>query len=159
MNSNFNQHFERIKELRALLNKANYSYYVLDSPEIDDAVYDQLYRELIEIENIHPSLITDDSPSQRLGGIPSKGFKNVEHNIPLLSLDNAFNVNEVEAWYGRISKLISSENKNIKKVDDPELICELKIDGNAIALRYENGILTRALTLSLIHISEPTRPY
>ena len=146
MNSNFNQHFERIKELRALLNKANYSYYVLDSPEIDDAVYDQLYRELIEIENIHPSLITDDSPSQRLGGIPSKGFKNVEHNIPLLSLDNAFNVNEVEAWYGRISKLISSENKNIKKVDDPELICELKIDGNAISLRYENGILTRAAT-------------
>ena len=146
MNSNFNQHFERIKELRALLNKANYSYYVLDSPEIDDAVYDQLYRELIEIENIHPSLITDDSPSQRLGGIPSKGFKNVEHNIPLLSLDNAFNVNEVEAWYGRISRLISSENKNIKKVDDPELICELKIDGNAISLRYENGILTRAAT-------------
>ena len=146
MNSNFNQHFERIKELRALLNKANYSYYVLDSPEIDDAVYDQLYRELIEIENIHPSLITDDSPSQRLGGVPSKGFKNVEHNIPLLSLDNAFNVNEVEAWYGRISKFISSENKNIKKVDDPELICELKIDGNAISLRYENGILTRAAT-------------
>ena len=146
MNSNFNQHFERIKELRALLNKANYSYYVLDSPEIDDAVYDQLYRELIEIENIHPSLITDDSPSQRLGGVPSKGFKNVEHNIPLLSLDNAFNLNEVESWYGRISKLISSENKNIKKVDDPELICELKIDGNAISLRYENGILTRAAT-------------
>ena len=146
MNSNFNQHFERIKELRALLNKANYSYYVLDSPEIDDAVYDQLYRELIEIENIHPSLITDDSPSQRLGGVPSKGFKNVEHNIPLLSLDNAFNVNEVEAWYGRISKLISSENTNIKKVDYPELICELKIDGNAISLRYENGILTRAAT-------------
>jgi len=146
VNSNLNQHYERAKELRALLNKANYSYYVLDSPEIDDAVYDQLYRELIEIENIHPSLITDDSPSQRLGGIPSKGFKNVEHNIPLLSLDNAFNVNEVEAWYGRISKLISSENKNIKKVDDPELICELKIDGNAISLRYENGILTRAAT-------------
>ncbi len=146
MNSNFNQHFERIKELRALLNKANYSYYVLDSPEIDDAVYDQLYRELIEIENIHPSLITDDSPSQRLGGVPSKGFKNVEHNIPLLSLDNAFNLNEVESWYGRISKLISSENKNIKKIDDPELICELKIDGNAISLRYENGILTRAAT-------------
>ena len=102
MNSNLNQHSERAKELRALLNKAKYSYYVLDSPEIDDAVYDQLYRELIEIENIHPSLITDDSPSQRLGGIPSKGFKNVEHNIPLLSLDNAFNVDELEAWYARV---------------------------------------------------------
>jgi len=146
VNSNLNQHYKRAKELRALLNKANYSYYVLDAPEIADAVYDQLYRELIEIENIHPSLITDDSPSQRLGGIPSKGFKNVEHNIPLLSLDNAFNVNELEAWYERISKLISSDNKNIKEDDNPELICELKIDGNAISLRYENGILTRAAT-------------
>ncbi len=146
MNSNLNQNSERAKELRALLNKANYSYYVLDSPEIDDAVYDQLYRELIEIENIHPSLVTDDSPSQRLGGIPSKGFKNIEHDIPLLSLDNAFNVNELEVWYARISKLLSSENKNIKEVYNPELICELKIDGNAISLRYENGILTRAAT-------------
>ncbi len=146
MNSNLNQHYERAKELRALLNKANYSYYVLDAPEIEDPVYDQLYRELIEIENIHPSLITDDSPSQRLGGIASKGFKNVEHNIPLLSLDNAFNVKELEAWYARISKLISSENKTVKQFDNPELICELKIDGNAISLRYENGILTKAAT-------------
>ncbi len=146
MNSNLNQHYKRAKELRALLNKANYSYYVLDSPEIDDAVYDQLYRELIEIENIHPSLITDDSPSQRLGGVPSTGFKNVGHNIPLLSLDNAFNVNELKTWYARIKKLISSENKNFKEDDNPELICELKIDGNAISLRYENGILTRAAT-------------
>ncbi len=146
MNSNLNQHYERAKELRALLNKANYSYYVLDAPEINDAVYDQLYRELIEIENIHPSLITDDSPSQRLGGIPSKGFKNVEHHIPLLSLDNAFNINELKAWYERIRKLIVSDNQNILEVDNPELICELKIDGNAISLRYENGILTRAAT-------------
>ncbi|WP_413678789.1 NAD-dependent DNA ligase LigA [Prochlorococcus sp. MIT 0916] len=146
MNSNLNQHYERAKELRALLNKANYSYYVLDAPEMVDAVYDQLYRELIEIENIHPSLITDDSPSQRLGGIPSTGFKNVDHNIPLLSLDNAFNVNELKAWHSRIRKLISSENKNFKEDDNPELICELKIDGNAISLRYENGILTRAAT-------------
>ncbi|WP_269623879.1 NAD-dependent DNA ligase LigA [Prochlorococcus marinus] len=146
MISNLNQHFERAKELRALLNKANYSYYVLDAPEIDDSVYDQLYRELIEIENSYPSLITNDSPSQRLGGIPSKGFKNVDHNIPLLSLDNAFNVNELKAWYAKIRKLISSDNKNIKEIDNPELICELKIDGNAISLRYENGILTRAAT-------------
>ena len=145
-NSNLNQNFERAKELRALLNKANYSYYVLDAPEIDDAIYDQLYRELIEIENIHPSLITNDSPSQRLGNFPSKGFKNIEHNIPLLSLDNAFNVNELESWYAKIKKLINLENKNIKEVDDPELICELKIDGDAISLSYENGVLTKAAT-------------
>ncbi len=146
MNSNYNQHYERAKELRALLNKANYSYYVLDTPEITDAVYDQLYRELIEIENIHPSLITNDSPSQRLGGIPSKGFKSVDHNIPLLSLDNAFNINELAAWYTKIGKLISSDNTKIKEIQNPELICELKIDGNAISLRYENGILTKAAT-------------
>ena len=91
MNSNLNQHYERAKELRALLNKANYSYYVLDAPEIDDAVYDQLYRELIEIENIQPSLITDDSPSQRLGGIPSTGFKNIDHNIEDLRHKRHFN--------------------------------------------------------------------
>ena len=145
MNSNLNKNFERAKELRALLNKANYSYYVLDAPEIDDAIYDQLYRELIEIENIHPSLITDDSPSQRLGSIPSKGFKNVEHNIPLLSLDNAFNVDELKAWYKRVSKLINSD-KNIKEVINPKLICELKIDGNAISLNYENGILKKGAT-------------
>ncbi len=146
MNSNLNKYYERAKELRALLNKANYSYYVLDTPDIEDAIYDQLYRELIEIENIHPSLITNDSPSQRLGGVPSKGFKNIKHNIPLLSLDNAFNINELEAWYSRIKKLINSQNKNTKEFDNPELICELKIDGNAISLRYENGILTKAAT-------------
>ena len=83
MNSKFNQYSERAKELRALLNKANHSYYVLDSPEIADSVYDQLYRELLELENIEPSLIEADSPSQRLGGIPSKGFKSIDHNIPL----------------------------------------------------------------------------
>ena len=92
MNSQFNQYSERAKELRALLNKANHSYYVLDCPEIADAVYDQLYRELIEIEKAHPSLITDDSPSQRLGGIPSKGFKSIIHIMPLLSLDNALEI-------------------------------------------------------------------
>ena len=146
MTSIFNQHAERAKELRALLNKANYSYYVLDAPEIADTVYDQLYRELIEIENIHPSLITDDSPSQRLGGIPSKGFKNVDHNIPLLSLVNAFNIDELAAWYKKTGKLINSENQTIKEVQNPELICELKIDGTAISLRYENGTLTKAAT-------------
>ncbi len=146
MNSNFDKYSERAKELRALLNKANHSYYVLDSPEIADSIYDQLYRELIEIEKNNPLLITSDSPSQRLGGIPSGGFKSINHNIPLLSLDNAFNIDELKAWYSKNIKLICSEKKDIKSVENPELICELKIDGNAIALRYENGILTNAAT-------------
>ena len=146
MNSNLNKYSARAKELRALLNKANHSYYVLDSPEIADSIYDQLYRELIEIEDIYPSLITDDSPSQRLGGIPSKGFKSIDHNIPLLSLDNAFNIDELKAWYLKITKLINLDDTTIKNIQRPELICELKIDGNAISLRYENGILTNAAT-------------
>ncbi len=146
MNSKSNQYSERAKELRALLNKANHSYYVLDSPEIADSIYDQLYRELIEIENLNPALITPDSPSQRLGGIPSKGFKSIDHSIPLLSLDNAFNINELKSWYSKVTKLINSENKTLNDYKNPELICELKIDGNAIALRYENGILTKAAT-------------
>ncbi len=146
MNSKNNQFSDRAKELRALLNKANHSYYVLDSPEIADSVYDQLYRELIEIESINPSLITADSPSQRLGGIPSKGFTNVDHSIPLLSLDNAFNIDELKAWYFKAIKLISSEDTIRNQSKSPHLICELKIDGNAISLRYENGILTSAAT-------------
>ena len=146
MNLNLNKYSERAKELRALLNKANHSYYVLNAPEITDSVYDQLYRELIEIENINSSLITPDSPSQRLGGIPSKGFKSIDHEIPLLSLDNAFNLDELKIWHTKVSKLISSEGKEINNLESPELICELKIDGNAIALRYENGILTSAAT-------------
>ena len=146
MNSNFNQNAERAKELRALLNKANYSYYVLDAPEIADSIYDQLYRELIEIENNNPSIITVDSPSQRLGGIPSKGFKSFNHNIPLLSLDNAFNIDELKAWYSKITKLINSEETSEKEFRAPQLICELKIDGNAISLRYENGILINGAT-------------
>ena len=146
MKTKFNQFSERAKELRALLNKANHSYYVLDSPEIADSIYDQLYRELIEIENNNPALITADSPSQRLGGIPSKGFKSIDHNIPLLSLDNAFNIDELNAWHTKITKLIDSEDKTKNGFEKPELICELKIDGNAISLRYENGILTNAAT-------------
>ena len=146
MNLKFNQYSQRAKELRSLLNKANHSYYVLDSPEIADSIYDQLYRELIEIENTNPSLITADSPSQRLGGIPSKGFKSIDHKIPLLSLDNAFNIDELKTWHAKITKLIGSENQADNIIKKTELICELKIDGNAISLRYEDGILTNAAT-------------
>ncbi len=146
MNQNLNNFSKRAKELRALLNKANHSYYVLDSPEIADSIYDQLYRELIEIENINPSLIRSDSPSQRLGGISSKGFKSIDHNIPLLSLDNAFNLDELKVWYSKVNKLINAEDKTINEIKNPLLICELKIDGNAISLRYENGVLTNAAT-------------
>ncbi len=146
MESNFNYLAERAKELRDLLNKANHSYYVLDSPYMEDGIYDQLYRELTNIEYNNPSLVTSDSPSQRLGGNASSGFKSIHHNIPLLSLDNAFNLKELKAWHERTNKLIKKEIKDQKDAHQLELTCELKIDGNAIALTYENGILTKAAT-------------
>ncbi len=130
-------HSQRALELRNLLNKANHAYYILDSPFIEDAVYDRLYRELLEIEAQNPLLVTPDSPSQRLGGKPSKGFKSVKHRIPLQSLENAFNFNELEAWHSKIQKNIDQTLN---------MVCELKIDGNALALSYSNGILTKATT-------------
>ena len=120
VNSNLNQHYERAKELRALLNKANYSYYVLDAPEINDTVYDQLYRELIEIESINPSLVSPDSPSQRLGGIPSKGFKSINHKIPLLSLDNLV---ENKIFGAREThRIVISTHEEVAPMAPPKLI-------------------------------------
>ena len=133
----FFNHSKRASELRDLLNKANHAYYTLDSPFIEDAVYDHLYRELLEIEALDPSLITLDSPSQRLGGKPAKGFKSVKHRIPLQSLENAFDFNELQAWHSKIQKPLDQTIR---------MVCELKIDGNALALSYSNGILTKATT-------------
>ena len=128
---------ERISELRKLLNKASHAYYVLDEPFIEDVVFDQLYRELIELEKIYPSLVTLDSPSQRLGSEPSLNFHSIKHRIPLLSLDNAFNFNELTNWHVRLYKLLKQSF---------DLTCELKIDGNALALSYINGTLQNAAT-------------
>ena len=89
---------ERSTELRELLNRAAHAYYVLDAPVMEDAVYDRLYRELLELEQANPSLRTSDSPTQRVGGAPADGFSSVEHRIGLLSLDNAFNRDDLSAW-------------------------------------------------------------
>ena len=85
-----NQDQARASELRRLLSHAAHAYYVLDAPELEDPVYDRLYRELLELEAAHPELITPDSPTQLVGGTPAAAFSSVEHRIPLLSLDNAF---------------------------------------------------------------------
>ncbi len=135
---------QRASELKKVLNTANYEYYVLDSPSIEDAVYDQLYRELLALERSNPNLITLDSPSQRLGGLPANNFQSVQHKIPLLSLDNAFNFEELKDWNLRIQKLLEKELSQEKDMD--EMISELKIDGNAIALSYVDGLLIRAAT-------------
>ncbi len=134
----------RIIELKKIIDNANYAYYTLDMPEIEDSIYDSLYKELIEIEEKYPSLKTIDSPTNRLGGKISDGFEKLTHTIPLYSLDNAFNSNEVNNWLIKIEKLLSqdkdsSATKNL-------LVAELKIDGNALALKYQNGVLVSAAT-------------
>ena len=134
----------RIIELKKLIDNANYSYYTLDKPEIEDSLYDSLYRELINIENNFPKLKTEDSPTNRLGGQISKGFEKVIHSIPLYSLDNAFNYKELKDWINKIKKLLKEKDQT--DIDNNFLIAELKIDGNALALKYENGILKNAAT-------------
>ena len=131
----------RASELRDLLNRAAHAYYVLDAPVMEDPVYDRLYRELLDLENADASLISADSPTQRVGGAPAAGFSSVRHRIGLLSLDNAFNTDELEAWYGRLLKVLDREPSTALP-----MVGELKIDGNALALSYENGVLVRAAT-------------
>jgi DNA ligase (NAD+) len=129
---------ERIEKLRAEINHHNYRYYVLDSPEISDAEYDELMRELKQLEEKYPQFLTPDSPTQRVGAAPVEAFGVVEHRFPLLSLGNAFSNDELAAWYKRTSKLITGE-----KFD---FACEHKIDGLAVALTYVNSRLTTGAT-------------
>ena len=131
----------RAEELRRLLIHAAHSYYVLDAPALEDAVYDQLYRELLELEQAHPELISADSPSQRVGGAPAAGFQSVTHRLGMQSLDNAFNNQELDSWYARLQKLLEREETSALA-----LVGELKIDGNALAISYEAGVLVRAAT-------------
>ena len=127
---------ERINFLRNELNKYSYNYYVLDNPLISDFEYDKLFTELKELEEKHPELITPDSPTQRVGGI-SSGFEEVKHKYRLYSLDNTYNYDELRKWYDRVTKECG---------DNVELVCELKIDGLAIALTYHNGLFVKGAT-------------
>jgi len=129
---------ERIEKLKAEINHHNYRYYVLDSPEVSDAEYDGLMRELQKLEEKYPQFLTPDSPTQRVGAAPVEAFGVVEHRLPLLSLANAFSREELVAWYKRVSKLLGGE-----KFD---LVGEHKIDGLAVALTYTDGKLTTGAT-------------
>ena len=129
---------QRAKELRRELNYHNHRYYTLDDPVISDGQYDLLLRELREIEAEHPELLTADSPTQRVGGEPSSAFAEVEHSRPMLSLGNAFDFDELAAWHRRISGLLDDESF--------DMVCELKIDGLAVNLTYEDGVLVRGAT-------------
>ena len=137
---------QRARELRTLLNTAAHAYYVLDAPVMEDPVYDRLYRELLDLESAHPQLTSADSPTQRVGGSPAEGFRSVRHRIGLLSLDNAFDTSELTAWYDRLLRVLDREPDAGHDRPALAMVGELKIDGNALALSYRNGVLVRAAT-------------
>lgn len=126
----------RIEHLRDEINKYAYNYYVLDNPLISDFEYDKLYKELEELEKQNPELVTPDSPTQRVGGV-SSSFEEVKHKYRLYSLDNTYNYDELKKWYERVTKECGVNQ---------ELVCELKIDGLAIALSYKDGYFVKGAT-------------
>ncbi len=130
---------ERLERLRQLLRYHSYRYHVLDDPEVSDAEYDGLMEELKELEAAHPELVTPDSPTQRVGAEPLPEFEKVEHQRPLLSLDNAFDEEEVRAWEKRVRRLLG-DDVNLSYTVEP------KIDGLAVSLIYEDGLLVQGAT-------------
>jgi len=129
---------KRADELRREINTHNHSYYVLDNSTISDAEYDRLLQELRTLELEYPELQTPDSPTQRVGGPPADGFVQVTHSAPMLSLGNAFNREDLENWLRRVRNLVGDV--------EFDLVCELKIDGLAVNLTYENGVLVQGST-------------
>ena len=125
-----------MKELVELLNRYAYEYYTKDAPSVSDSEYDQLYRELVELETAHPDEILPESPTHRVGGVVLKGFTKYQHQYPLYSLQDAFSREELEAFDQRVRKEFSSIS----------YVCELKIDGLSISLTYENGVLVTGAT-------------
>ncbi|MBS7345403.1 MAG: NAD-dependent DNA ligase LigA [Caryophanon sp.] len=128
---------QRVAELNKLLHEYGHAYYVMDNPVVPDSVYDQLLHELIELEAQNPSLIYPDSPTQRVGGTVLAGFEKVEHTTRMLSLSNAFNEEDLRDFDRKIREAIGEQ---------VSYVCELKIDGLAIALRYENGVFMQGAT-------------
>lgn len=139
---------QRSQELQKILIQASYDYYVLDAPNLPDSVYDQLYRELQDLETQYPELVTSNSPTQRVGERPAAQFVSVPHNIPLYSLENAFTQADMTAWEERLQRHFSVNQPSGNQLSDRHTgyVCELKIDGSALALTYEQGILTRGVT-------------
>ncbi|WP_373017166.1 NAD-dependent DNA ligase LigA [Thiomicrorhabdus sp.] len=130
---------QQILALRDEIAQHNYAYYVLDNPQISDAQYDLLYRELVKLEQEHPELVTEDSPTQRVGDQPLKGFTSVTHAVPMFSLDNAFSQEDLDAFQKRVLE-------RLPKIEMIDYAAEPKMDGLAINLRYENGRLHQATT-------------
>ena len=133
---------DKLAELRKEINHHSYRYHTLDNPIISDVEYDQLMNQLRRLEEEHPQLVTPDSPTQRVGAEPLDSFDKVTHPIPMTSLGNAFNDEDMHNWLARIAKLLP-ENVTVENL---EFVVEPKIDGLAIALTYENGLLVRGAT-------------
>jgi DNA ligase (NAD+) len=127
-----------IEALREKIRHHEYLYYVLDNPEISDLEFDKLMQQLKDLEADHPSLVTQDSPTQRVGGKPREGFVKVPHSSPMLSLDNTYSEEELRAWERRVHELSGRK--------DVDYVCELKLDGMSLALVYEDGKLARGVT-------------
>ena len=129
---------KQIETLREKIRHHEYLYFVLDQPEISDLEFDKLMQQLRQLEGEHPTLITPDSPTQRVGGKPREGFVKVRHSSPMLSLDNTYNEDELRAWERRVHELSGRK--------DVDYVCELKLDGMSLALTYEDGRLVRGVT-------------
>ncbi len=132
---------ERLERLRSEVRRHGRKYYIEDEPEISDAEYDTLYKELEAMESEHPDLATPDSPTRRVGGEPLEGFEEIRHSVPMLSLANARNATDLTEWDARVRRLLGEE-----EAADLRFATELKIDGLAVSLRYEDGKLVRGAT-------------
>ena len=128
---------KRIGELRDLLHQANRAYFVHFDPIMSDTDYDSLLRELIELEQTNPEFDDPNSPTKRVGGKPIAGFKSVRHRVPMMSIDNTYDVDDLRAWHERVVKGIEG--------DGPTYVCDPKVDGVAVSLRYEHGELAVAV--------------
>lgn len=132
-----NEAAKKVQQLRDEINQYNYEYHVLDNPTVSDQVYDQKMKELIELEEQFPDLVTDDSPTQRVGGTPLDKFEKVNHTVPMLSLSNAFSEEDLRDFDRRVREHVTRDFK---------YVCELKIDGLAVSMRYENGKFVQGAT-------------
>ncbi len=142
---------QELEQLRREIHFHNYRYYTLDAPEIPDAEYDRLLARLNQIESEHPQWITPDSPSQRVGGTPSEKFARVRHPAPILSLANAFTLDEVKAWYERLCRLD-------QRVEQSGFVLEPKIDGLTVVLHYRDGIFVQGATRGDGEVGEDITP-
>ena len=142
---------ERLEELREIIKKHDYQYYVLDQPLISDGQYDAYMQELLALEARHPELQTPDSPSRRVGGEALAAFSPVAHQVPMLSLDNAFDPVSLQDFHRRVTRLLGEQ--------EVTYVVELKIDGLAVSLQYENGSFARGATRGSSCRKEPAAAF